>query len=153
MATHISKLERTMEKLNCTGLYILKENDFKEYEIPQGNVIVCGVPGAFTPGCSNQHLPGFANELDKLQSKGIDKVVFISVNDGFVMDEWNKIYGHDDIDSVGDPLAVFTKNIKKDTDFGASFGIRSERYAMLVKDGSIVKYFNNPFIEGVLEEL
>ena len=56
-------------EINNKGLYIFKDNDYKPYEIPQGKVIVCGVPGAFTSGCTNKHLPGYANNLEKLGCK------------------------------------------------------------------------------------
>jgi len=132
-------------ELNNKGLYILKNGDYVPYNMPQGKVILCGVPGAFTPGC-NKHLPGFANNLDKLDAK----VVFVAVNDPSVMHEWNVLFGHPDIDAVADPLAVFTKNINKDIDFGDYMGIRCKRYAMLIQDGVFVKEYENPFIEGVL---
>ena len=132
-------------ELNNKGLYILKNGDYVPYNIPHGKVILCGVPGAFTPGC-NKHLPGFANNLDKLDAK----VVFVAVNDPSVMHEWNVLFGHPDIDAVADPLAVFTKNINKDIDFGDYMGIRCKRYAMLIQDGVFVKEYENPFIEGVL---
>jgi len=132
-------------ELNNKGLYILKNGDYVPYNIPQDKVILCGVPGAFTPGC-NKHLPGFANNLDKLDAK----VVFVAVNDPSVMHEWNILFGHPDIDAVADPLAVFTKNINKDIDFGDYMGIRCKRYAMLIQDGVFVKEYENPFIEGVL---
>jgi len=131
--------------LETKGLYILKDDDYVPYTLPQGKVILCGVPGAFTPGC-NKHLPGFANNLDKLDAK----VVFVAVNDPSVMHEWNVLFGHPDIDAVADPLAVFTKNINKDIDFGDYMGIRCKRYAMLIQDGVFVKEYENPFIEGVL---
>jgi len=132
-------------ELNNKGLYILKNGDYVPYNMPQGKVILCGAPGAFTPGC-NKHLPGFANNLDKLDAK----VVFVAVNDPSVMYEWNILFGHPDIDAVADPLAVFTKNINKDIDFGDYMGIRCKRYAMLIQDGVFVKEYENPFIEGVL---
>lgn len=129
------------------GLFIYKNGDYVPYEFPSGKVIVCGIPGAFTPGCTKKHLPGYVENLDRLGCK----VVFISVNDPSVMYEWNKTYGHPNIDAVADPLAAFTKQIKKDVDFGETMGIRSKRYAMLLEDGEFVKFYENPFIEGVLE--
>ena len=142
-----------MEKIDSTGLYIVENNDFVRYNIPQGNVIVCGIPGAFTPGCTSRHLPGFANNLDKLKSLGVDKVVFVAVNDAFVMDAWNNIHGHADIDSVADPQAVSSNHISKDVDYGETMGTRCKRYAMQIQDGEFVKFFANPFAEDVLKEL
>ena len=132
--------------LETKGLYILKDDDYVPYNLPMGKVILCGVPGAFTPGCTKRHLPGFAKNLDKLDAK----VVFVAVNDPSVMHEWNVLYGHPDIDAVADPLAVFSKYIGKDVDFGDYMGIRCKRYAMLIEDGVFVKEYDDPFIEGVL---
>ena len=132
-------------EINNKGLWILHEGDYVPYEIPQGKVILCGAPGAFTPGC-NKHLPGFADNLDKLDAK----VVFVAVHDPSVMHEWNVRYGHQDIDAVADPLAVFTKSIGKDIDFGEYMGIRCKRFAMLLQDGKFVKFYDDPFIGGVL---
>ena len=142
-----------MEKIDCKGLYIYKDKKFVPYELTNSKTIMCGIPGAFTDGCTKKHLPGFANALDYLKEKGIDKVVFVGVNDPIVMDVWNKQHGHKDIDSVSDPLAVFTKRIKKDEDWGDCFGVRCSRYAYLIEEGKIVKEFKNPFIEGVLQEI
>jgi peroxiredoxin len=133
-------------EINNKGLYILHDGDYVPYEIPQGKVILCGVPGAFTPGCTKRHLPGFAKNLDKLDAK----VVFVAVNDPSVMHEWNVLHGHPDIDAVADPLAVFSKYIGKDVDFGDYMGIRCKRYAILLEDGVFVKEYEDPFVEGVL---
>ena len=135
-------------EINNKGLYILKDGDYASYEIPQGKVILCGVPGAFTPGCTKRHLPGFANNLDNLDCK----VVFVSVNDPSVMHEWNTLHGHKDIDAVADPLAVFTKSINKDIDFGESMGIRCKRFAILLQDCVFVKEYDDPFVEGALND-
>ncbi len=136
--------------MNSNGLYILKDGKSEDYTFDDGNTILCGVPGAFTPGCTNRHLPGFANNMDKL--KGY-KVVFMAVNDSYVMNEWNKLYGHPDIESVSDPLAIFSKGIGEDIDYGETFGIRWHRFALLIQDGEIVKKFKDPFIDGVLSEI
>ena len=75
------------------------------------------------------------------------------MNDAYVMHEWNKLYGHSDIDCVSDPLAKFAKSIQKDVDWGESFGVRSHRYAYLIENGKITKEFSDPLIEGVKKEL
>ena len=69
------------------------------------------------------------------------------------MDEWNKIHGDPQIDSISDPLAVFSKSIGKNVDFGETMGARCDRFALLIENKTIIKEFKNPFIEGVLEEL
>ena len=139
--------------MDTTGLFILKDKNIVPYEIKEKKVILCGVPGAFTPGCTNRHLPGFVDNLGKLKEKGIEKVIFMAVNDAFVMDEWNKLYGDKQIDAVSDPIAEFTTRMNEKVDWGKQFGVRCNRFAYLIEDGQIVKKFDDPFIEGVLEEL
>ena len=144
-----------MTKLDTTGLFTLQGENKKivPYEFSHSKMILCGVPGAFTYGCTYRHLPGFADHLEELKEKGIEKVAFMSVNDAFVMDAWNQNHGADDIDAVSDPLAVFSKRMKEDVDWGETFGMRCNRFAYLIENGELTKKFNDPFIEGVLEEL
>ena len=139
--------------MDTTGLFILKDKNIVPYKIQEKKVILCGVPGAFTPGCTNRHLPGFVDNLGKLKEKGIEKVVFMAVNDAFVMDEWNKLYGDKQIDAVSDPIAEFTTRMNEKVDWGKQFGVRCNRFAYLIEDGQIVKKFDDPFIEGVMKEL
>ena len=139
--------------MDTTGLFILKDKNIVPYEIKEKKVILCGVPGAFTPGCTNRHLPGFVDNLGKLKEKGIEKVIFMAVNDAFVMDEWNKLYGNKQIDAVSDPIAEFTTRMNEKVDWGKQFGVRCNRFAYLIEDGQIVKKFDDPFIEGVMKEL
>ena len=139
--------------MDKTGLFILKDKNIVPYEIKEKKVILCGVPGAFTPGCTNRHLPGFVDNLGKLKEKGIEKVIFMAVNDAFVMDEWNKLYGDKQIDAVSDPIAEFTTRMNEKVDWGKQFGVRCNRFAYLIEDGQIVKKFDDPFIEGVMKEL
>ena len=139
--------------MDTPGLFILKDKNIVPYEIKEKKVILCGVPGAFTPGCTNRHLPGFVDNLGKLKEKGIEKVIFMAVNDAFVMDEWNKLYGDKQIDAVSDPIAEFTTRMNEKVDWGKQFGVRCNRFAYLIEDGQIVKKFDDPFIEGVMKEL
>lgn len=139
--------------MDTTGLFILKDKNIVPYKIQEKKVILCGVPGAFTPGCTNRHLPGFVDNLGKLKEKGIEKVVFMAVNDAFVMDEWNKLYGDKQIDAVSDPIAEFSTRMNEKVDWGKQFGVRCNRFAYLIEDGQIVKKFDDPFIEGVMKEL
>jgi len=68
----------------------LENNKPVDYIIDESKrIILCGVPGAFTPGCTSRHLPGFIGGLEELKNKGIDKVVFVATNDAYVMDAWN----------------------------------------------------------------
>lgn len=140
--------------MEIKALYYLKDGHIKSYELDTNKtIIMCGIPGAFTGDCTYKHLPGFVNNLQYLKDKGIDKVVFVGVNDAYVMHEWNKLHGHEDIDSVSDPLAKFAKSIKKDVDWGESFGVRSHRYAYLIENGKITKEFKDALIEGIKKEL
>ena len=102
-------------------------------------VVLFAVPGAFTPTCSEAHLPGYVALADKIKAKGVDSIICLSVNDAYVMDAWGKSANADDILMVADGNAFFTKSIGLDmntSDFG---GIRSMRYSMLVEDGEVVK--------------
>jgi len=135
-------------------LYKLVDNKPVEYNFDTTKrIVLCGVPGAFTPGCTKRHLPGFASNLKELKEKNIDKIVFVAVNDAFVMDAWNKIHGHGDIDAVSDPLCLYNDSINEGVDYGPTMGKRCNRYAVLIENGVIVRKFNDPFIEGVLNEL
>ncbi len=104
--------------------------------------IIFAVPGAFTPGCSNTHLPGFVADADAIKAKGIDLIVCISVNDAFVMSAWgeNQNVG-DKILMLADPAAEYTKAIGLEVEAGALGGTRSKRYSMLIEDG-VVKTLN-----------
>ena len=102
-------------------------------------VVVFGVPGAFTPTCSEAHLPGYVALADKLKAKGVDEIMCVSVNDAFVMDAWKKASNADEIVMLADGNAVFTKNIGLDMDTGTFGGTRSLRYSMLVEDGIVTQ--------------
>ncbi|MEM8796197.1 MAG: peroxiredoxin [Pseudomonadota bacterium] len=106
-------------------------------------VVLFGVPGAFTPTCHGNHLPGFLDNFDAFKQKGIDEIAVVSVNDPFVMDQWATASGGaGKIHFLADGACAFTKAIGMDldlSDFG--MGVRSKRYSMLVEDG-VVKQLN-----------
>ena len=106
-------------------------------------VAVFAVPGAFTPTCSAQHLPGFVRNADALRAKGIDEIVCLSVNDAFVMDAWGKAHNTGGkVKMVADGNAQLTQALGLELDAsGAGMGTRSRRYSMIVDDGE-VKVFN-----------
>jgi glutaredoxin/glutathione-dependent peroxiredoxin len=106
-------------------------------------VALFAVPGAFTPTCSEQHLPGFVAHADELKGKGIDEIACISVNDAFVMGAWGKSQGADGkVTMLGDGNGEFTKALGLELDAsGFGMGTRSRRYSMLVEDG-VVKQLN-----------
>lgn len=106
-------------------------------------VALFAVPGAFTPTCHEQHMPGFLANLDALSGKGVDHVACTAVNDVFVLDHWAKATGAEGkVEMLADGNADFAKAIGLDIDLtGFGLGVRSKRYAMLVDDG-VVKVLN-----------
>jgi len=113
-------------------------------------VVLFGVPGAYTPTCSAKHLPGFLDHYDDLRRRGADSVICIAVNDPFVMDAWGKaqeVKGR--IRMVADGDGGFTRAMGLRLDLGVfGLGKRSKRYAMIVDDG-VIKHFNveaGPFV-------
>jgi peroxiredoxin 5 len=105
-----------------------------------GKVLIFAVPGAFTPGCSNTHLPGYLNDFDAIKDKGVDQVACISVNDAFVMNAWGEAHGAEGkVRMLADPVAEFTKAVGLDVDAAALGGTRSKRYAMVVEDGKVTQ--------------
>jgi glutaredoxin/glutathione-dependent peroxiredoxin len=104
-------------------------------------VVLFGVPGAFTPTCDRNHLPGFINKADEILGKGIDEICVTGVNDVFVMDAWAKHSGgHGKITFLADGSAQFAKAIGLSLDMGdRGLGTRSQRYSMLVDDGIVRK--------------
>ena len=112
-------------------------------------VIVFALPGAFTPTCSSAHVPRYNELAPVFKAKGIDSIVCISVNDGFVMEEWAKNQNVDSILFIPDGNAEFTDKMGMLVDKrNLGFGQRSWRYSMLVDDGVIEKMFIEPEVEG-----
>ncbi|MCY4213788.1 MAG: peroxiredoxin [Gammaproteobacteria bacterium] len=101
-------------------------------------VVAFAVPGAFTPVCAQVHLPGYVANADKLKAKGVDSIVCISVNDAFVMDSWGKAQNADELVMAADGNGDFTQALGLEMD-GRGFGLgtRSQRYAMIVDDGTV----------------
>lgn len=106
-------------------------------------VVLFALPGAFTPTCSNNHLPGFRDNLDAIKAKGVDTVAVTAVNDAFVMGAWAKSSDCDGkIDFLADGSAKFAQAIGLGLDLTErGMGMRSRRYSMLVEDG-VVKTLN-----------
>jgi peroxiredoxin len=106
-------------------------------------VVLFAVPGAFTPTCSKNHLPGFVQNADTIKGKGIDAIAVTSVNDAFVQDAWKKGSDPDNkIEFLADGSADFAKALGMELDASANgLGIRSKRYSMIVEDG-VVKSLN-----------
>ncbi len=105
-------------------------------------VVLFAVPGAFTPTCHKNHLPGFVKNASAIKAKGVDTIAVTAVNDGFVMDAWKKATNADAIEFLADGNADFAKAIDMTLDgSGNGLGIRSKRYSMLVDNG-VVKSIN-----------
>jgi glutaredoxin/glutathione-dependent peroxiredoxin len=106
-------------------------------------VVLFAVPGAFTPTCSNNHLPGFRDACDEIKGKGVDTIAVTAVNDAFVMGAWQKAQACEGkIEFLADGSAKFAKALGLDLDLTErGMGVRSKRYSMLVEDG-VVKTIN-----------
>ena len=102
-------------------------------------VVLFAVPGAFTPTCSQKHLPGFVAKADALKAKGVDEIACIAVNDAFVMDAWGKDQGAEGkVTMLADGSAKLAKALGLDMDLTErGMGPRSKRYAMVVDDGKV----------------
>jgi peroxiredoxin len=105
-------------------------------------VVLFAVPGAFTPTCHKNHLPGFVKNLSAIKAKGVDTVAVTGVNDVFVMDAWKKASGGDGIEFLADGSAAWAKAVGITADLTErGLGVRSGRYSMLVDNG-VVKSLN-----------
>jgi peroxiredoxin len=101
-------------------------------------VLLFAVPGAFTPGCSVTHLPGYVVNADKIKAKGVDTIACMAVNDAFVMDAWGKAQNSEELLMLADGNGDFTAALGLELD-GRGFGLgtRSQRFAMIVDDGTV----------------
>jgi peroxiredoxin len=106
-------------------------------------VVLLGVPGAFTPACSQRHLPGFVDRAADIKAKGVDEIACVAVNDAFVMGAWGreqKAEGR--VRMLADGSGDFARSLGLELDLTkGGLGIRSQRYSMLVDDG-VVKSLN-----------
>ncbi|MBR9786592.1 MAG: peroxiredoxin [Vibrionaceae bacterium] len=102
-------------------------------------VVLFAVPGAFTPTCSEAHLPGYVVLADQLKAKGVDLIACIATNDAFVMQAWGEAQNASEIMMLSDGDASFTKALGLEMDTGGFGGIRSQRYAMIVDNGVVTK--------------
>jgi peroxiredoxin len=102
-------------------------------------VVMFGVPGAFTPTCSNQHVPGFVRHAGEIKKKGVDSIVCLSVNDPFVMKEWGQHQGvADKVVMLPDGNGELTNKMGLALDVSAAgLGMRCKRFAMVVEDGVV----------------
>ena len=125
-------------KLKRLGAEGLEDVDTGEF-FKGRKVVLFSVPGAFTPTCSKEHLPGFVNNAADIKSKGVDEIACLSVNDPFVMKAWSDEQGADGkVSMLPDWDGNFTKAMGLDQDIsGAGLGIRGKRFSMTVEDGVV----------------
>ena len=101
-------------------------------------VVLFAVPGAFTPTCSEAHLPGYVVLGDDIRAKGVDSIVCVAVNDAFVMHAWGRNGNAENLVMAADGNGEFTRALGLEMDgSGFGLGMRSQRYAMVVDDGTV----------------
>ena len=106
-------------------------------------VILVSVPGAFTPTCTNEHLPGYIDNFEKFKNKGVDEIFFVSVNDPFVMDACIKSYSNSKINYVADSNSELLNSSGLEMDLSViGLGKRLSRFAMFIDNGLIKMIFD-----------
>ncbi len=128
----------------ASGACAIGPNTFDVAELTKGKkIVIFGLPGAYTPTCSAQHVPSYVTHAKELLAKGVDEIWCISVNDAFVMGAWGRDQKATGIvRMMADGNAAFVKALGLDADFSKhGMGTRSQRYSMLVVDG-VVKQLN-----------
>jgi thioredoxin-dependent peroxiredoxin len=128
--------------------------DVQSSDILKGKrVVMFGLPGAFTPTCSSKQCPGYEQAFGEMQHYGVDDLYCISVNDAFVMFQWAKSLGLRNVKMLPDGNADLTRRLGMLIDKRhLGFGQRSWRYAMIVDDGKIVAWFEEPGINDAGED-
>ena len=102
-------------------------------------VVLFAVPGAFTPTCSESHLPGYVVKADDIKAKGVDAIACLSVNDSFVMKAWQDAHNAEYIAMVADGGAALTQALGLEMDTADFGGVRSQRYSMIVDNGVVTQ--------------
>ena len=129
----------TLKQLTSEGV-----KEFTTDEIFRGKrVVLIAVPGAFTPACSQRHLPGYVDKATDIKAKGIDEIACVAVNDAFVMGAWGRDQkAEGKVRMLADGSGDFTRALGLELDLSkGGLGVRSKRYSMLVDDG-VVKSLN-----------
>lgn len=119
-------------------------NKFEVAQLAKGKrIVIFGLPGAFTPTCSAQHVPSYVSGYGALKTAGVDEIWCVSVNDAFVMGAWGETqHASGKVRMMADGSGTFTKALGLELDLTArGMGVRSQRYSMLVEDG-VVKLVN-----------
>ena len=129
--------EVTLTQLTSEGMQTLTNKELFDGK----KVVLFAVPGAFTPTCSNAHLPEFITLADKIKAKGVDAIYCVSVNDAFVMKAWGDSQNAEEILMLADGDASFAKALGLEKDTAGFGGIRSSRYAMIVNNAVVTGLF------------
>jgi glutaredoxin/glutathione-dependent peroxiredoxin len=132
----------TLRKMSANGPEAVQSTD----ALGKGRVVLFAVPGAFTPTCSDHHLPGFVLRADDLTAKGVDTIACVAVNDPFVMGAWGQAQGTGDkVLMLSDGNGEFTAAVGLELD-GSGFGLgtRSQRYAAIIDDGVVTDLMVEP---------
>jgi glutaredoxin/glutathione-dependent peroxiredoxin len=127
-----------------TGSCSIGPNHFQVADLVKGKrIVIFGLPGAYTPTCSAQHVPGFVANYDRLKAAGVDEIWCISVNDPHVLHAWEQsLNSAGKVRMMGDGNCDYTRKLGLEIDFTErNWGFRSRRYSMLVEDG-VVKALN-----------
>lgn len=153
------------DKFPSVGIKVVNSGEMADANTGElfanGKSVIFGVPGAFTPTCSQAHLPGFVVQADAIKAKGVERIVCMSVNDAFVMKAWGEASNAENLTMLADGNADLTKALGLEMD-GSGFGMgtRCKRFAMIVEDGTVTgvfveqpKEFEVSKAEYVLEQL
>ena len=134
---------------NAVGGCTFIGGDWKEVDTTEifdnKKVVVFALPGAFTPTCSSEQLPGYEEKYDQIRALGIDEIYCLSVNDAFVMNAWFRDEKISKVKAIGDGEAIFTQGMGMLVNKPKQgFGMRSWRYSMIVNNGEVIKLFEEP---------
>ena len=123
-------------------VYINDDGVNLDQYIEDRNVVIVGIPGAFTPTCTNKHLPGFVDKEKEIYDQGIDEIICLSVNDPDVMNAFSDYINHEGskITMAADPLGEVCEQLGLLTDMGI-YGQRCKRFAAIISNGKIVNMF------------
>ena len=123
----------SLQRLSSEGMQTLSNDDLFKGK----KVILFAVPGAFTPTCSEAHLPGYVVNFDTFKEKGVDDILCLAVNDAFVMKAWGDSQNAENLLMLADGDGNFTKALGLNMETGSFGGLRSQRYSMLVENGVV----------------
>ena len=132
------KVGETIPAINITIIDQSGQNTVSAASYFAGKkVVLMALPGAFTPTCSEVHLPGYVVAVDEIKAKGVDVIVCLSVNDSFVMTAWQQTQNAEQIAMIADGNAELTKAMGLTLETGSFGGTRSQRYSMVIDDAKV----------------